>query len=105
MGLAAVGAFHGHVQVVINDQLDIMSPVQDQYLIEGGSGTFVIKYDTYTRNPKWVLEHISNRDGTVQDSRKHMHFFPESKISFQAFQVCLCFSNWCIMLSLICSTH
>ncbi|CAM9233626.1 unnamed protein product [Ectocarpus fasciculatus] len=44
-------------------------------------------YDSWTRNPKWVFEHLSSRhDRPIDESRRQLHFYPEPSIHIPHFQ-------------------
>lgn len=78
---------------------DPLLPRNDSYLIRALSTTaaderdsftpsFFIKYDSWSRNPKWVVEHISSRGNGLQEQsqRRHMHFYPEPQIRILPYQ-------------------
>ena len=64
-------------------------PSKDKFFVRDQHNTRLsILYDSRTRNPRWVMEHLSsNSANKVVADRKKSKFFVESAIDVEAFRV------------------
>jgi hypothetical protein len=61
----------------------LLFPRHEDFWSQGHDKNLLLRYDPSTRNPKWVLEHITSRGRhtAVTESRKSMHFHTDSVVA------------------------
>ena len=65
-------------------------PSKDKFFVrDKHADNLSILFDSRTRNPKWVMEHLRAEESTISKSdRKKSKFFSENSIDIESFRVC-----------------
>ena len=63
-------------------------PSKDVYDITSSDVDMLhVRYDSHTRNPRWVMEHLHRNDMPAEATKRPL-FYPENKIDHEIFRVC-----------------